>query len=221
MRYIYPLTILFAVATMMSCNKEIKQDDPVPSVVSLPTPVVVDEPIQTTIEYKTTWPNKAWTDHLVKELKASGLLKQRPNDMHEFCPGASCLEDQDEWAAFWVGLISALTKQESNNNPDTSYKESFKDGSGSYVVSRGLSQISIESSRGYACGFTSAQEIHDPLKNLSCTVKIFNKWVTRDVRIKGKVGSSWQGGARYWSVLRDNSKTEAIKSFTRQLTICK
>lgn len=105
-------------------------------------------------------------------------------------------------------LISKSAFYESSWKPNTSYKEGFKDTDGTYVVSRGLMQISKTSANGYDCkGKTTskivdAKDLYDPDVNLSCSVKIFNRWGKRDGVLYGGKKDAWNGGSRYWAVLR-------------------
>jgi hypothetical protein len=155
-----------------------------------------------------------WTLHVLQTLDSIGknILDVIPTDAETFCPNYSNLS-YERRKDVWAFLISAMTRYESNFKPETKFQESFKDSAGNYVVSRGLLQISIESSQGYRCGITDANELHDPFKNLSCGIRILDRWLERDGRIAGQQNSSWRGGARYWSVLRTSSKSypEIIK----------
>ncbi len=157
-----------------------------------------------------------WTDHTFRDLASLGpnLLDGVPADVSGFCPQYSRMSDREQ-RDFWVYLISSMTELESSHNPSTSYRENFRDGQGNFVISRGLLQISIESGNAYGCAFRSSQDLHDPFQNLSCGIRILNRWLGRDGRIAGKVNGSWKGGARYWSVLRTGSKLDRIQSWTR------
>lgn len=151
---------------------------------------------------------KDWTLHVLQTMDSLGknILDVVPSDAETFCPkyaGLSYEQRKDVWAF----LISAMVRYESNFKPEVQYQESFKDSKGNYVISRGLLQLSIESSQGYKCGLSDAQELHDPYKNLSCGIRILDRWLDRDGRIAGQEGSAWRGGARYWSVLRTTSKS--------------
>ncbi|WII72132.1 transglycosylase SLT domain-containing protein [Bdellovibrio sp. 22V] len=167
---------------------------------------------------------KLWTAHVDKTLDTLGedLLDVIPADRTTFCPRYSSLTYAQR-KEFWTYMLSAMVRFESNFKPETSYTESFSDSSGRRVVSRGLLQISIESGNAYGCGFKSTKDLHDPYQNLSCGIRILNRWVGRDARIAGKVGTSWRGGARYWSVLRAGNKTsyQSIVSWSKNLSFCK
>ena len=135
-----------------------------------------------------------------------------PEDFLEFCP-ISHMDDEDT-KHFYVYLLSSIAELESSFNPDRKYEETIKNRQGQYVVSRGLLQLSLESANGYGCGFRSAKAIHDPEQNLRCGVRILSRWVGGDGRIAGMIDGHWQGGARYWNVLRLSEKLEQIKTWT-------
>lgn len=167
---------------------------------------------------------KNWTEFMHRELDQSGknLLDVIPGDQNLFCPNYSNLSLQQR-KAYWVFMVSSMARFESNFKPAMSYTEGFNDSQGQPVISRGLLQLSIESGNAYGCQFKSAQEVHDPLKNLRCGIKILDRWLSRDGRIAGKVSGQWRGGARYWSVLREGDKTsyKSILSWSQNLSICK
>ncbi|MGZ3840678.1 MAG: transglycosylase SLT domain-containing protein [Bdellovibrio sp.] len=167
---------------------------------------------------------KDWTVHVNAELDRLGknLLDVVPADKTLFCPKYGQLS-YDQRKQYWAFIISAMARFESNFKTDSTYKESFRDSHGNRVVSRGLLQISIESGNSYGCGFKDAQELHDPKKNLSCGIRILDRWLDRDGRIAGKVGGSWKGGARYWAVLRSTNKSSynSILGWSQNLSICK
>ncbi len=110
---------------------------------------------------------------------------------------------------------------------DTAYTESFLSSDGTNVISRGLLQISQSSSNqsAYKCGTKKPEDLHNPLFNLSCGVKIISYW-TKD---KSVLGSDTQnlGCGRYWSVCRKlkNGKIKEsyqfIKSSLEKLEVCR
>lgn len=163
----------------------------------------------------------AWSKHVFERIPALAprLLTTLPKDIAQFCPAYKDLNERDK-RNFWVHLISSMSEFESNHKPETSYTEAFYDAQGRRVVSRGLLQISIESGNGYGCGLKDANELHDPLINLDCGLRILNKWVGNDVALAGQSGSTWQGGARYWSVLRKDPALGKIKAWNAALRIC-
>lgn len=198
-----------------------------------PTPVTTPRPVPTPVRTPTSsviplWESKhidgrEWTAHVLNKLDTLGkdLLTVYPADYGTFCPGYERLSySERKW--FWTYLISAMVKYESGFKPESYYKESFFDNDGNPVISRGLLQISIESSRSYDCGFASESALHDPYQNLSCGIRILNYWMIRDRRVAGRIDSKWRGGARYWSVLRTASNSYLpIVTLTKSISICK
>jgi uncharacterized protein YraI len=165
--------------------------------------------------------SKQWNVYARDAIRQKGqaLTSDTPSDVSSFCPAYSRRSAADK-EQFWIGLLSAMTRFESNYNPKLSYTENFRDSQGNRVVSRGLLQLSLESARNYGCVLSSAQALHEPQANLSCGVRIVNRWVERDGVIAGGSSSGWRGAARYWSVLRKQSTLSQIKSMTRALSVC-
>jgi hypothetical protein len=151
---------------------------------------------------------KEWTEIVITGIDkhAPELLTAQPADTNTFCPQFKKMT-AGEKKHFWTYFLSAMTKFESNFNPKSSYKENFTDSTGSNVVSRGLMQLSYESAKAYGCPLKNAKDLHDPAVNLECSLKVLGRWVQRDQRIAGHVGGKWQGGARYWAVLRSGKKS--------------
>lgn len=197
---------------------------------AVPEPEVPEAPhIEAVREVTPLWESKVsagkeWSAHVDRELDKLGqnLLDVIPADRGLFCPQYDKLSYAQR-KQFWTYLLSSMVRFESNFKSQTSYKEAFNDSKGKAVISRGLLQLSIESGNAYGCGFKNVQELHDPLKNLSCGIRILDRWVGRDGRIAGKVSGKWQGGARYWAVLRAGDKTsyKSIVSWNQNLSICK
>lgn len=125
--------------------------------------------------------------------------------------------------------LSIMSKYESRFKPSTFYAECNKDkcvysdgcnkvegygycmkGNSKYdngvVISSGLLQISTSSAISYGCNVKSKEDLTDPKKNLECAVKIASKWIVQD-GVFYKDGTKL-GLARYWSVMRDSSKSK-------------
>lgn len=150
-----------------------------------------------------SWPNQEWAKEAEATVIREGLDKLSPSDSKEFCPNGMSRRN-------WVHLMASMVKYESNFKPATVYKEAFKSSSsGDYVLSTGLFQISISSTRGgYGCVWSGQEELKDPFKNIACSGKVLKKLIAQDGRIAGRVDGKWKGAARYWSVLRVDSKTK-------------
>ena len=161
---------------------------------------------------------KAWTMIVARALAGDGqpLLNERPREVEEYCKNFDRLSKKGR-AAFWVALFSAIAYRESSWDPTTSYREKFPDSRGNRVVSRGLLQLSLESGRGYKCDFTTAEDVHDPKKNLECGVRIMTKWITTH---KTMIGNGEEGTAKYWGVMRKKSTREAIRKKMSTLSWC-
>jgi len=104
-------------------------------------------------------------------------------------------------------LLSIIAKRESNFDPSVKYNET---GHLSGVVSRGLLQISKDSANqsAYNCNIKDAQELHDPVINLKCGVKILAYQSKKSgVLIDGLKG----GCGAYWATCR--SKNGTSKSY--------
>lgn len=172
----------------------------------------VIEPISI-VTIKAAWDHKPegrlWTQYTVEALKTHGakmLLVDNIKDDDEYCRRFDELT-MNERLQFYVMLISTMAQYESGFDPKQTYKEGFNDAQGKPVLSRGLLQMSKESvnQSAYGGNIKNAEELHDPRTNLICAVKILNYWIPKDKCF----GSGKLGGARYWSVLRDSSKSQA------------
>ena len=233
---LFSTTILFSIESLAMGNRR-PPAEPVPPKPSVPTqPSQPSKPPTGGTDYTNNlinviplWENhssqgKNWTEHVQRELAINGknLLDVIPADQNLFCPNYSNLSEQQR-KAYWVFLISSMVRFESNFDPKMSFTEGFDDSQGRPVISRGLLQLSIESGNAYGCQFKSSQDLHDPLKNLSCGVRILDRWLDRDGRIGGKINGKWRGGARYWSVLREGDKTsyKSILRWSQNLSLCK
>jgi len=152
---------------------------------------------------------RKWTGFAVQALNNFGgeLLKTVPEDIGNYCPRYAKL-NRTERIDFWVKMISAIAAVESGYRPSTSYKEKMNDRNGNRVVSRGLLQISLESSRLYGCATNNDGDLVSPKRNIECGVKILSRWVPRDDVISRSANDRWYGAARYWSTLRPPKRSE-------------
>lgn len=124
-----------------------------------------------------------------------------------------------------IQALSIASKYESGFKPETVYEECSNDKTKytevvwveskkkwcrkssapeGYAVSRGLLQISISSSNSssYKCGTKEPKQLHDPIFNLQCGVKI----AVFQINKSGKFYSdNKEGLSAYWSVFRGHS----------------
>lgn len=207
----------FLLAIFLMCALTIMACTQAPSATA---PVVLVPLIQHT-DWGTT--HQDWNKFTLEaiDVHAPQLKRIAPNDFKKYCGKDFAKLSEDERAAFYLSLISALARFESSFKPDVTYTESFTDAKGKKVISRGLLQISQESANGYGCGITDAKMLHDPRTNLSCGVRILARWVEKDGVIQGGGTGAWKGAARYWSPFRKAERYEKIQAFTKQAGFCK
>lgn len=178
-------------------------------------PVVEPAPVLTS--YTADWDHlpqgKEWTALLEKALRKHGgdMLKLTSlGDSNIFCPGWSGYS-YERRLQFFIWLISSMCRYESSFKPSMTYEEDFNDANDKPVISRGLLQISIESGRSYNKSLQTASALHIEQINLETGVMILNRWIAKDKVIGSriKVGNEIEhgGGGRYWSVLRETSKS--------------
>jgi hypothetical protein len=171
-----------------------------------------------------------WTDIGTAAVAATALPDSVPTDVAIFCAGYEGAS-RPERVHFWVGLIAAIARAETRFNPHDTFTEPFREkGADSpFVVSRGLLQLSFPGDRDrYHCDLPNAESLYDPAVNLTCGVQILATLVTRDRRLAGRVGSTWQGAAVYWSTLRSSGGKEGsnarnlaqITRATQTLGVC-
>jgi hypothetical protein len=150
-------------------------------------------------------------------------------DIKNFCPRYAQL-NQDLKLNFWVYLISAVTKYESGFNPVSRMRET---GMGTDpitklpVYSEGLLQLSYQDKNGYPfCnefdwskdksldGADPRKTILDPIKNLTCGVRIMNQ-------IMGKHNAIAFDSGNYWSTLMPSRGPEkSILALVKKLPFC-
>ncbi len=144
---------------------------------------------------------QAWTDHMMQEIRSKTWKDDIKNHCKQFLL-EECVAQ----------TLSIMAKRESGFNPKARYEEAFRDKKGNPVISRGLFQLSVESAnqKAYGCNIKNSKELHDPLINISCAVKIANHWLNKDkifftpkTKETGRIPHF--GFSRYWSVARPSS----------------
>lgn len=169
----------------------------------------------------------AWSDALVSSVKEQSANLSKASDLTKFCPKYKTLSEQEKVKAL-SEIFVGMSYYESGWKPQTEYRECdksrcrygdcFKHATygycmkgnpkydGGVVTSRGLLQMSINSSNSYGCGLKDSSELHDPIKNLKCAVLIMK----RLVELRGE----WTTPKNYWSVVKSSysgNKIEKIK----------
>nr|WP_099826876.1 transglycosylase SLT domain-containing protein [Oceaniglobus indicus] len=146
-----------------------------------------------------------WTEATLNALQSSdaGLPSFVPSDIAAYCPdyaGAT----EEERAAFWAGLLSALAKHESTWNP------AAVGGGGLWY---GLVQIDPRTAKGYGCAARTGSALKDGAANLSCAVRIATAQVTK----RGTVSR----GMLDWGPFHSAGKRAEMQAWTRAQPYCK
>lgn len=137
-----------------------------------------------------------WTGFVLEGLGTSALAASVPADVDDFWSGYEAADEVGR-NQFWLMLISAVAKEESDFDPNCVYHEPPPLG----VDSIGLMQLSVGDAH-YGCDFPDENAVKDPRRNLLCAVRIIDRLVARDGRIGGDADHHHRGAAAYWSTLR-------------------
>lgn len=132
-----------------------------------------------------------------------------PRDIDRFCPAYAENNDAKR-NAFWVGLMSALTRYESTYNPEA------VGGGGLWF---GLLQIAPPTAQHFDCRATTGEALKLPMANLRCAARIMTHTVRRDNAIALHDGR-WRGLAADWGPMRNEAMVDAIASWTREQDYC-
>ena len=153
---------------------------------------------------------KSWTIEAVEAVaKKDAVLAGRvPKDIKTWCPGYE-KASISERRAFWVGLMSAVSKHESTWQPNVT------GGGGRYV---GLMQISPTTAKGHGCDAKSAKALKDGGDNLSCAVEIFAEKVGADGVV---AGNGRAGLGRDWGPFHNAKKRAEMAAWTSKQPYCK
>lgn len=154
----------------------------------------------------------AWTRAVLTSLStdASALEDVIPRDISKWCP-TYANNPPERRRAFWVGMMSALARQESTLNP------SAMGGGGQWV---GLLQIYPPTARHYGCAARTAEALRNPEANLSCAARIMAVTVARDDAVAIH-DTRWRGVAADWGPMTSRAKREAMSAWTREQDYCR
>ena len=153
-----------------------------------------------------------WTRGLMAALRgpASDLAEVVPGDIATWCPAYADNPPRLR-RAFWVGVMSALSRFESRHRADAI------GGGGLY---HGLLQILPGTARGYGCTARNGAMLRDPIRNLSCAARIMAHTVTRDRAVALKAGRR-AGIAADWGPMSKPSMRAEMAAWTRERSYCK
>ncbi len=152
---------------------------------------------------------KLWTRRAIGELVSGAgrpLINMVPEDVDAWCP-AYPDQDQIGRAAFWTGLLSAMSKHEST------YNEQAVGGGGRWF---GLVQISPATAKHYGCGATTAEALKNGLNNLQCAITIMAATVPRD----GVVAAGGKGVAADWGPFHNAAKRADMRDWVSSQAYC-
>ena len=152
---------------------------------------------------------KAWARAAMSAVAAQGLDSVVPRDIESWCP-AYAENSPTLRRAFWVGMMSALSKHESTMNPEA------VGGGGLWY---GLLQILPATARGYGCRATTGDALKNAVDNLSCAARIMGRTVKRDRAVALHDGR-WRGVAADWGPMSNRAKIEEMSSWTRKQDYC-
>ena len=152
--------------------------------------------------------SEIWTTAALAALDTHGAALPAivPDDIEAYCPGYPDATEAER-KAFWVALLSALSKHESTWRPGVS------GGDGRW---HGLLQISPGTAKGYGCKATTAQELKVGADNLACGIRIMAVTVPRD----GVISAGMQGVAADWGPFHQSRKRSDIQERTRAQPFC-
>lgn len=132
-----------------------------------------------------------------------------PRDIETWCPGYTTASETTR-RAFWVGMMSALSKHESTYNPRAV---------GGGDLWYGLLQIYPDTARRYGCRAQSGEALKNAADNLSCAARIMAVTVARDRAVAVNDGR-WRGIAADWGPMTNRSKISEMASWTRAQSYC-
>ena len=140
---------------------------------------------------------------------AAALPALVPDDIDSWCPAYET-GDEDQRAAFWLGLVSALARHEST------WQETAVGGNGRWY---GLVQISPATARGYGCQATTGAALLEGAANVSCALRIWAQTVPRD----GVVAQGRGGIAADWGPMHpsQSTKREDIRAWVQDQPYCR
>lgn len=144
------------------------------------------------------------------ESHGAALLEVVPKDIADWCP-AYPENPPEARAAFWVGLLSTVSRYESTWNPRA------VGGGGRWF---GLMQIYPPTAEFRNCRAQSGAGLKNAAENLSCAVRIMAITVPRDQAISVK-DSRWRGVAADWGPVRNDWMRRDMQRYTKRQTYCR
>lgn len=162
------------------------------------------------------WEHRAegalWTRVALAAVTTHGaaLIATVPGDIAEWCP-AYPVNGAGDRAAFWAGLLSALSRHESHWRPQA------VGGGGRWF---GLLQIFPPTAAFHDCRAETGEDLKAAPANLNCAVRIMAGTVPRDGAIAG-LDTRWRGVAADWGPVRDEGKRRDMQRYTLRQSYCR
>lgn len=155
--------------------------------------------------------SKMWTRTAMAAVGEDGaqLDSVVPRDIERWCPAYE-QNSATMRSAFWVGMMSALSKHESTYNPRA------VGGGGLWY---GLLQIYPDTARRYGCRATTGERLKNPMENLACAARIMAVTVKRDQAVAIR-DSRWRGVAADWGPMTKPSKIAEMSAWTSRQSYC-
>lgn len=230
------LMLAFLVTVLSACETVHKTETPT---VQTPTPTPEIRPSRVYTTWEKGHPERQpWTDFLMKEAYENENFFFMAKDISDFCPKYNHITRTQRAKAI-SEIVIAMAFYESSWNPNTYFPEPTSHFTkpdlvtGKPVASEGLLQLSYQDTRfgpyKSFCTFdyrSNIKAIQNPIENLRCGFGILKHLVTQNKVISGQFmhegKTVYTGGARYWSVLRQQKhRTDIIKRVIAAMPECK
>ena len=144
------------------------------------------------------------------ETHGAALLDVVPEDIADWCPAYAANGPEDR-AAFWVALLSTVSRYESTWRP------AAVGGGGRWF---GLMQIYPPTAEFRDCRVQTGEGLKSGPDNLNCAVRIMAITVPRDAAISTKK-DRWQGVAADWGPLRTDWMRRDMQRYTKRQPFCR
>lgn len=160
-----------------------------------------------------------WNIHTFNAIGDSGsnLLSKTPTDIAEFCPQFGNLNDEGK-KMFWISLVAAVTKHESNFDPSSSQVVPGPLGN---IIKRGLTRIDLDRAQVHKCNASQSTDLENSQINLECAIIMMDYWInTEDYISRAVANGGFQGAARVWPSLQGGNSLQDIKNITSSNEVC-
>ena len=144
------------------------------------------------------------------ESHGAALLDVVPKDIDDWCP-AYADNPPEARAAFWVGLLSTVSRYEST------WKPRAVGGNGRWF---GLMQIYPPTAEFRNCRVQTGEGLKSGPDNLNCAIRIMAITVPRDQAISVK-DTRWRGVAADWGPVRNDRMRRDMQRYSKRQSYCR